>query len=176
MTAARSEYVCPCGCMQNPPAGRRIIPGHRAPTELADRLWARVGRGAPSACWEWLGAVNRGGYGVIWDPAKRRTVLAHVVAHELAIGPVPAGYQVDHVADRGCASPRCCNPAHLEAVTQRENLRRQAAARTTCTRGHRWTDENTYRTKSGARSCRTCHRDDVRAAKARRRLAEGRPS
>ena len=32
------------------------------------------------------------------------------------VGPIPAGFQLDHVKARGCAWTDCCNPAHLEAV------------------------------------------------------------
>ncbi len=35
-------------------------------------------------------------------------------------GPIPAGMQVDHL----CRNTRCCNPAHLELVTPRENTLR----------------------------------------------------
>jgi hypothetical protein len=37
--------------------------------------------------------------------------------------------QVDHVAARGCVTLTCCNPAHLEAVTNAENSRRGRAAK-----------------------------------------------
>lgn len=65
------------------------------------------------------------------------TWLAHRLAHETHIGPIPAGLQVDHTchnADPGCRSGicqhrRCINPEHLEAVTLGENLRRAAAGR-----------------------------------------------
>jgi hypothetical protein len=54
-----------------------------------------------------------------------RTTPAYRVAHELAIGPIPEGMEVDHL----CFNPGCCNPAHLEAVTPAENKRRSLARR-----------------------------------------------
>lgn len=50
--------------------------------------------------------------------------MAHRVAYELAIGPIPEGLTIDHVKARGCTRVDCCNPAHLEAVTYAENQHR----------------------------------------------------
>lgn len=69
-----------------------------------------------NGCWVWGGALSTEGYGKIGS-----RLYAHRVAHEVYIGPIPDGYQVDHL----CNVRRCVNPAHLEAVTQQENLRRQ---------------------------------------------------
>lgn len=50
---------------------------------------------------------------------------AHCFSYELHKGPIPAGYEVDHL----CLIGRCVNPDHLEAVTPAENKRRAAAVR-----------------------------------------------
>ena len=78
-------------------------------------------------CWIFRGAKSHNGY----PHLRTRTgcARAHRVAHEIAIGPIPPGLHVDHVQARGCRSRACCNPAHLEAITQAENNRRAAAAR-----------------------------------------------
>src|ERR1700731_2414568 len=53
---------------------------------------------------------------------------------------------------------------HLEPVTNGENLLRgqgptaMRAAQTACINGHPFTEENTYRPKSGGRDCRECKR------------------
>ena len=44
----------------------------------------------------------------------------HRLAYERFIGPIPLGYQIDHL----CRNPSCFNPEHLEAVLPSENVRR----------------------------------------------------
>lgn len=67
-----------------------------------------------TGCWLWIGYVNKDGY------ARADAQNAHRVFYEHHIGPVPAGYDVDHL----CKRRNCVNPEHLEAVSERENLRR----------------------------------------------------
>jgi len=75
----------------------------------------RVGVG----CWFWTAATNRNGYGVI-GVAGGRTGLAHRVAYELLVGPIPSGLEADHL----CRTPACCNPQHVELVPHRVNVLR----------------------------------------------------
>lgn len=88
--------------------------GAMAPLEV--RMWSKVDVGRHH--WTWRGAVNDSGYGAIWDGT--RLVYAHRLAYELLVGPIPSGMTIDHT----CANRLCVNPAHLEAVTIRENIRR----------------------------------------------------
>jgi HNH endonuclease len=53
----------------------------------------------------------------------------HLVVHELLIGAIPAGHQVDHVFTRGCRFKACCRPDHLEAVTKAVNIARSNACK-----------------------------------------------
>ena len=69
----------------------------------------------PTDCWEWKGSTQWGGYGSLWPGLK-----AHRVAYELFVGPIPHGLTIDHL----CYKRACVNPAHLEAVTLSENVRR----------------------------------------------------
>jgi hypothetical protein len=103
--------------------------------------------------WIWTGYVTPGGYG------EYNRQLAHRVAYELYIGPIPEGYEVDHVKEL-CGPNTLCvkaladeyGPAHLEAVTPEENARRRRTD--TCRYGH---DIRVVgRTPDG--TCRACKR------------------
>lgn len=94
-----------------------------APTET--RFWPKVDRSnGPDACWIWRASFNPRGYAQFWD--KGRVLRAHRYAYELLVGPIPDGLQLDHL----CRDKRCCNPAHLEPVTAKENVRRGVPFRT----------------------------------------------
>ena len=73
-------------------------------------------------CWTWTGAATNG-YGSAWY--ESRAWSSHKLAYTLLIGPVSDGLTIDHL----CRNKLCCNPAHLEPVTNLENIRRGLAAR-----------------------------------------------
>lgn len=87
-----------------------------AMTKTAEFCWSRVERGGPHECWKWTGPLNTWGYGDCTWTGRR--VNASRAAFESAVGPVPEGLVVCHK----CDEPSCCNPAHLFAATQAENL------------------------------------------------------
>lgn len=82
----------------------------------AQRLSERVEKNGE--CMLWQGALNYAGYGHL--RVGGRLTGVHRIAYELAVGPIPAGLEIDHL----CAVRNCVNPAHLEPVTHEENLRR----------------------------------------------------
>jgi hypothetical protein len=68
--------------------------------------------GTAFQCWEWQGRTNGHGYG------RWRETMAHRVAYELAHGPIPEDQQVRH----RCDNKPCCNPHHLLAGSQSDNM------------------------------------------------------
>jgi hypothetical protein len=90
--------------------------------------------------------------------------------YEDKYGPVPEGLVLDHK----CRVRICCNPEHLEAITNEENVRRGLAGhnpphREHCRKGHLRTAENAYWvTKNGKqyRLCKDCHRERWQRKKA----------
>src|SRR5437762_12450718 len=70
---------------------------------------ARIVLDPLTGCWLWHG-TRAGHYGLY------KHELAHRWAYKHFTGPIPAGYQVDHL----CHRRTCVNPAHLEAVTQQK--------------------------------------------------------
>lgn len=145
------------------PRGSKMPRGTRE-----ELLWRNIERLGPDECWPWLRSRDSKGYGKA--RIKKQSVAPHRLAYELAVGPIPDGYEVDHL----CRNTGCCNPAHLEAVTPAENNRRKTLAKTHCKRGHEFTPENTNRhSSSGARVCRACVRDRQRDySRARRAKAK----
>ncbi len=123
---------------------------------IGQRFWPKVEKSA--GCWEWRGGRAKTGYGQFWR--KGKTELAHRIAYELSVGPIPAGLQLDHL----CRNHGCVNPSHLEAVLPKVNYLRGVsplannARKTHCANGHVLTGENLYLRPTG-RGCRVCRRD-----------------
>lgn len=126
----------------------------------------------PEGCWEWTRALNSKGYGSFGYAGKVQST--HRLAYELLIGPIPDGLHLDHL----CRNRKCCNPDHLEPVTQQVNTLRGVgfaatnATKTHCGKGHEYTEANTYVDKRGSRSCKACrkgsHLRDERTSHAKR--------
>lgn len=117
-----------------------------------------------NGCWKWVGAVQTSGYGYFWNGVKYQTT--HRFMYQYYYGDLDDAFTIDHL----CRNPTCCNPLHLEQVSQKVNfLRGNAPAainkrKTHCKRGHKFTPDNIYSPPKHPtyRHCRTCQLDTMR--------------
>lgn len=90
------------------------------PTDPVERLkhhgWSVSARG----CWEFMGARDARGYGVL--RIRRRVVKAHRLAYEAWVGTLASTDLVMH----SCDNPPCINPEHLSKGTHAENMAQMA--------------------------------------------------
>lgn len=121
--------------------------------EVMARFWPKV---VPTGfCWNWIAGSTHDGYGRIEIAGKKK--LAHRLAYEYLVGPIPEGLVIDHL----CRNRACVNPDHLEPVTVKVNTHRamspnlRAFRSGICKRGHRL-DEGRIHPVTGYRSCRVC--------------------
>lgn len=114
-----------------------------------------------TGCWLWKEGDNGRGYGRVCR--GNRMHQAHRVFYELLQGPIPDGYDLDHK----CRVTFCVNPAHLEPVPHRVNVRRgitgevagtRQRSKTHCPRGHPYSGSNLFVERYGARKCKTCRK------------------
>lgn len=137
------------------------------PTDT-ERFWSQVDQRDPDECWPFVGFVRGNGYGLFG--LGRTSITAHRYAYISRCGPIDTGLHVDHVCHNadsscpgggGCLHRRCCNPAHLEAVTPLVNTRRRFrnhphVAVENCRAGHELTGWNRYERPNGRVDCRIC--------------------
>lgn len=137
----------------------------RPKTPASTRFWSRVDQAGPvpneaphlGPCWIWTAGKTAQKYGA-FHPTKGEMTTAHRWAYAESNGPIPEGLVIDHL----CRVRACVNPAHLEAVTNLENMARGAGyalrngMRTACINGHEYTPDNTYTDPQGKKRCRRC--------------------
>lgn len=106
---------------------------------LARRLLANSVLDPVTGCRVWTGkrAKRRGGgedgrLNMRVD-GRHVTRRAHRVSHEVFIGPIPDGYEVDHL----CVNSLCIEPTHLEAVPPLVNIERRDSRRQVMTKEFR---------------------------------------
>ena len=138
-----------------------------------------------SGCWEWTGALDGRGYGVLhalaFTNGERRLIRVHRLAAHIWNGLDLAS---ELLVCHKCDNPPCFNPAHLfegsdtanMADARRKNrmfiqFRMDDQGREFCSNGHLITPENTCLPQRSdgrkCRQCRICYNEYMRAFNAR---------
>jgi hypothetical protein len=125
---------CECGCGQITNKAKcndsrlghvkgqhyRFVKNHHNRKSGVDYI--EVDTGYETKCWEWQLCKNLQGYGQKYYDGRAHP--AHKVFYERKYGPMPEGYESDHL----CRKRDCVNPDHIEPVTRDENNRRMKEA------------------------------------------------
>ena len=89
--------------------------------KITDRdaaFWSKVDKKKDWECWPWLASTNKDRYGQFW--IGNTFTGAHRYAWEVTRKcKVPEGKEILHF----CDNPTCCNPNHLYAGTQLQNMK-----------------------------------------------------
>jgi hypothetical protein len=105
--------------------------------------------------WEWVGRKSKDGYGVMLVPAgpyKQRTERVHRLVYRIFVGPI-GPFPLHHDVDL-CHLPACCNPAHLEPLTDEEHGLAHRSGK--CSKGHDLIGNNLMLKPDGRPRCRRC--------------------
>ena len=131
------------------------------------RVMSKVIVDPESGCWNWSAGLTDDGYGSVW--LVDTSVQVHRAVWSWNRWLVCYSRELDHL----CRNRRCCNPEHLEMVTEEENIRRGESAaghnarKTHCPQGHPYSGTNSR----GERICQPCERETKRRHREKRRSA-----
>lgn len=122
------------------------------------RLFSKIEPDFETGCWNWTGYTGSTGYGHIRiDKILYRT---HRLMYAWFVGPLPTGKGKDiPVVDHICNNRLCCNPSHLQLISDTENILKGNGAtaakfrQTHCHNGHPLPNAI-----NGHRRCMACNR------------------
>ena len=125
------------------------------------RIFKKISLYPKTTCWIWTGSKDEQGYGMLHYRGKTERI--HRVMYSYYNGPIPRGVKARKNAqiDHKCNNTTCCNPEHLELVTQKTNVLRgngitaQCARKTHCKYGHKLPE---YKSNKPRRYCKECDR------------------
>jgi len=123
--------------------------------KILKRFWDKVE--TTNSCWNWKGCLNNAGYGMFRVNGKNYS--PHRFSFETFIHKIPENMIIDHL----CKNRSCVNPAHLDFVTNQENIRRgknYQSKQTHCKRGHEFNAINSRLSIDGKRVCKICRNDN----------------
>jgi hypothetical protein len=88
-------------------------------SNLPARFWNKINK--TESCWLWTGKIDDG-YGRY--PFSKNGKSNLYLVHRIMISIYKNGIEPDMFVDHLCRVRNCCNPAHLEKVTIKENTKR----------------------------------------------------
>lgn len=119
-----------------------------------------------SGCWIWIGALDKSGYGQLTFNGKH--MRAHRASYESYNNQTKRPLLVCHT----CDVRECVNPEHLYSGNYKDNRRDMLersdwkhpyGLRSSCSKGHQYTEGSFRIDSDGSRGCKICHRDWKRA-------------
>jgi hypothetical protein len=134
--------------------GREKYPRLSNSASAIERFAAKIVVNEETSCWEWQGSLNKG-YGQF--SVNGVMTSSHRFIYSYLFGELPAkasSMELDHFF---CNNTVCCNPNHLELVTNLINRQRRIERITHCPLGHPYNGANLY-LYGNNRMCRKCMR------------------
>lgn len=125
-TKKRAFWICKCDCGKS-----RVICSNRLLSNkttscgcinprynlsVEEAFFKNIQMGSLEECWDWRGYINKKGYGKICF--RNKSYQTHRVSYEIFKGAIPVNLLICHE----CNNPKCVNPNHLYAGTNKDNL------------------------------------------------------